>query len=138
MKLEISRKRRSQDEGVALYVSANNHDQGIPWQFKIDVWSLKGSGHYTMRLDGFGFLGMWNGRRLEPLLANLRELPAQHILFRAREIHQMMTKAWAQLPEEQRTVKIPDLPELEIVEYFEAARNAMVKELEPLVEAGVN
>lgn len=67
MRLEINRTKRDPKEGIALNVSANDHDEDGHWQFKIDIWSIQGRGQYLMRLDGFCYLRLWQADRIQEL-----------------------------------------------------------------------
>lgn len=130
----VDREPRRPEEGVALCVRAYDH----PLQYKIDIWSTKGEGLYHMRLDGFGHLRMYKADTLRDLLIALAATQVTDVVKAHQEQHKMITLAWKVQPPEVRrpNTMIPEIPELVIAEYFEAARNAALKELQPLVGQG--
>jgi hypothetical protein len=124
MEVTIDRKPHGPEEGVALRVTTTDQDKYPDRQFKIDVWSEKNSGNYQMRLDGLGYLQLWEADALKPLLERLADLhgfdPAQEAL-RIRE-------ALGQTP----------MGEFTFIHFFDSARAAVLRELGPLAESGTS
>jgi hypothetical protein len=141
MKIEIEREPRGPQEGVAFCVRVFDH----PKQFKIDTWSQKRTGIYSMRLDGFGYLKLWQADNLPELLQRLLSVEASDVTRTALQQHRIMQEALERLAEADHPDKPERLPqlapepsELEVFEFFEAARQATLDELVPLVTGGQN
>jgi hypothetical protein len=135
MKVTIDRKPRDESEGVCLTVYANSEkEENHHHQFKIDVWSIKNSGLSYLRLDGFGCVSLWEDVALAPLLTNLANLNSQKVLKIAKKWRETMRRSVADFQERTKgTVAVPDeVSDLDVVEFFEAARAVVLKELGPL------
>ena len=137
MQITIDREQREAKEGIALCVIAQQNEEDI-YQFKIDVWSEKGSGLYRLRLDGFNFL-----RNIEAsspqevflILAGLDPAPIEQESAQLyQKIRQALKDASPQLDSSAFT--LPDPSELAVGEYFKAAQKAMLLELAPLMQTG--
>jgi len=91
-------------------------------------------------LDGFGCVSLWEDVALGPLLINLANLNSEKILKIAKKWRETMRRSVADFQE--RTKGIVPVPEevsdLDVVEFFEAARAAVLKELGPLAESGTS
>jgi hypothetical protein len=129
MKTLIDREPRGPKEGVALNVRVTS---GPPehWQVKIDVWSEKGTGQYRMRLDGFAVIRLYEAASVQELFMQLASLDVAGLVAQSMVMQEKIKQAWAEAPE---PVEIAAAGEMTIAEYFEAARKAMLKELQPLV-----
>jgi hypothetical protein len=137
MKISIERSRRGPTEGVALCVRAFDH----PRQFKIDVWSELDSGEYHMRLDGFGYLRIWQSATLQALLARLAAVDVADVVRQALEMHRIIAEAFVRWKEGNPTglIEAPPAPaELEIAEFFQTCRQRVLVELAPLGASSQN
>ena len=139
MKIVIDRKRRG-PEVVALTVYAQEpSERAARWQFKIDVWSEKNSGQFQMRLEGFNYLRLWKDDSLPGLLMSLTALGTSEVLETFKQMQEVIQEAITQLRKEGQTLPdMPETPELVVVEYFEAAKSTVLKELAPLASSGGN
>src|SRR5258708_36748460 len=120
MKIEIDRTPRGPIEGVAIAVYCRQEKPGYG-QFKIDIWSEKGTGEYRMRIDGFGFLRSWKVGSLQEIFVHLLILDSKTVLD-SRLV--MPEELIANLPPEQATEIrscYAGQPAELIIEYFEAA-----------------
>ena len=139
MKITIDRKPRNESEDVSLTVYANSEKEvNRHHQFKIDVWSIKNSGLSYLRLDGFGCVSLWEDVAVAPLLMNLANLNSEKILKIAEKWRETMRRSVADFQERTKgTVAVPDeVSDLDVVEFFEAARAVVLKELVPLAASG--
>jgi hypothetical protein len=135
MHLTIDREPRSPREGVALNFVARQDAQDI-YQFKIDVWSEKGSGIYRLRLDGFNFVHNLQANSPQEIVLILARLDP--VLVEA-EAASIQTKIRLALSKDDPSARaFPDISELAVGEYFRAAQDAMLKELTPLLQSGPN
>jgi len=128
--IEAEWENRSDNEHLGLEVRAFDH----PLQYKIDIWSEKADrGIYRMRLDGFGHLRWFAGESLRELADDLRLIESADVIADNRRMWGMM-KQLDKLQPEAHVFVPPEIPESVITEYFEAARNRTLEELQPLLE----
>ena len=139
MQITIDREPRGAKEGLALSVVARQSAEDI-YQFKIDVWSEKGSGLYQLRLDGFGYVRYIEASSPQEVFLFLAGLDPATVEAEARQYHEKIRQALkdASPQFDSSGFTLPDPSELAVGEYFKAAKNAMLKELGPLIESGQN
>jgi hypothetical protein len=131
--------RRGDEEGIGFECRAFDH----PLQYKIDIWTLKEQrGNYRMRLDGFGHLRWFNEDSLQELIAQLMNISVTEVIAASRQMsgmHRKAYNAWKDKPEGNNWPEPPpEVPELVIAEYFEAARQRTLQEMHPLLHFGDN
>lgn len=142
--IEAEWDRRGEEEGIGFECRAFDH----PLQYKIDIWTRKEEkGVYRMRLDGFGHLRWINGESLGELIQALLDISITEVIKANRDQHRMLVKAykeWNAAPEGFKEgharwpEPMPEIPELVIAEYFEAARQRTLAEMHPLLHFGDN
>jgi len=139
MQITIDREPRGAKEGIALSVVARQNAKDI-YQFKIDVWSEKGSGIYRVRLDGFGYLKSIEASSPQEVFLILSGLSSALVEAEVAQYHKRIRLALADAPPQMDfgAFTLPDPSELAVGEYFKAAKDAMLKELGPLMESGQN
>ena len=139
MRISIDREPRGAKERLALSVVARQSAEDI-YQFKIDVWSEKGSGLYQRRLDGFGYVGYTEASSPQEVFLFLAGLDPATVEAEARQYHEKIRQALKDAPPQfdPSGFTLPDPSELAVAEYLGAAKNAMLKELGPLIESGQN
>jgi hypothetical protein len=125
MKVTIDREPR-EGEGLALTIFVRGEDHR---QFKIDIWSKKDSGEYSIRLDGFGFVRI-------AITPNLREIIGVLTLLNTKKVVQDMLAIQKLIMESVPEAQVTD--ELTLAEFVETARLAAVNELLPLASQGSN
>src|SRR5260370_40346002 len=117
MKTKMNRTRRGLNEGVDIadYCRQEEPDHE---QFKIDIWSEKGTGEYRMRIDGFRFLRLWRAESLQEIFAQLFTLDSKTVLDNRNVIPEELI---ANLPPE-RAVEMRSYysgqPDERIIQYF--------------------
>src|SRR5262249_3904635 len=87
MQITIDREPRGAKKGLALSVVARQNAQDI-YQFKIDVWSEKGSGLYQLRLDGFGYVRYIEASSPQEVFLFLAELDPATVEAETRQYHE--------------------------------------------------
>ena len=134
MKVTIDRKPHGPEEGVALRVVTTDKDKYPDRQFEIDVWSERNSGKYHMRLDGLGYLQLWEADALNPLLKSLADL---HEFDAAREaLETLQTEDMFKAAAEGQAPSPID--EMAFIGFFDFARDAVLTEFDPLTESGTS
>jgi hypothetical protein len=139
MHITIDREPRGAKEGIALNVVARQNEDDI-YQFKIDVWSEKGSGLYRLRLDGFNFLRYIEASSPQEVFLFLHNIDSADVEAKATLFYQKIRQSLKDAPSGlfPATFALPDPSELAVAEYFRAAQAAMLKELAPLMQTGQN
>jgi hypothetical protein len=138
MHITIDREPRGEKEGMALCVIARQNASDI-YQFKIDVWTEKRSGLYRLRLDGFNFVRFHEAETAQEIFLILTVMDATAVEQEAARLYAQIRQALKDAPPQfAGSTALPDMSELAVGEYFEAARAAMLKELTPLMQTGSN
>ena len=134
MQATVDREPRGPKEGIALTVYARQNESDI-YQFKIDVCSEKNSGLCKMRLDGFGYLKFLETDSPHGIFLALSSLKSADVEAEAGWFQAMIRSG---LKAKEPAPELPDISELAVSEYFEAARVTMLKELAPMLASGHN
>jgi hypothetical protein len=124
MKIEIDREPRSSKEGTSFNVRVIDQGPDFHWQFKIDVWSDKGTGVYRLRLDGFNYLRNITSDALSPLMHALSIIDSRTVLAEAKTVE----AGFRQLIPERK-----EIPDATIIKFFEVARDIVLNEFVPLL-----
>jgi hypothetical protein len=139
MQITLHREPRSAKEGIALNVITRRDDDDI-YQFKIDVWSEKGSGLYRLRLDGFNYLRNIEATSLQEIFLMLARLDPKAVEKESASFHEKIREVIRNAPSDfdRSSFILPDISELAVGDYFAVAKGAMLRELAPMIQGGQN